>query len=295
MIYYLNKKKRIIMVDLHIHTNASIFDAYSSPEDVVSIALLNGVRSIAITDHSTVKAITPAMKAGEKMGVEVIPGVEIAATYNEAAIHIIGLFIDHLDPSLVEFLSGLEAMHGINNQLMVGVLVGMGFPLTMDQISYLVEINSGSRVYLIQYLEKQGIINANDLNIKQEIMDKLMIPNYYKHKRLNADEIIAYIHKANGLAVLAHPLRYNTWDEIDDMLVNLKSCGLDGMEVYYYNHNEEQQKKLLSLAKKYNLLRSGGSDFHGYEKRNGRDIGKGLYGALVPDEALEEMKASVIV
>jgi predicted metal-dependent phosphoesterase TrpH len=122
-------------------------------------------------------------------------------------------------------------------------------------------------------------------------MDKLMIPNYCKHKRLNADEIIAYIHKANGLAFLAHPLRYNMeYEEIDVMLANLKSFGLDGMEVYYYNHNKLQQKKLLLSAKKYNLLRSGGSDFHGYEKQDGRDIGRGLYGPLVPDEALEEMK-----
>jgi predicted metal-dependent phosphoesterase TrpH len=279
------------MADLHIHTVASIFDGFTSPEDVVSIAHANGVNTIAITDHSSVKGIGPAIKAGIKLGVEIIPGVEISATCNETPIHIIGLFIDHTDSSLVKFLSELESMHAINNQLMVGVLVGMGFPLTIEQIVYLVDLNTGSRVFLIQYLEEQGFINTNDRVKKQNIMDKLIIPNYYKYKRLQADEVIDRIHKAGGLAILAHPLRYKmNWSDIETMLVTLKSFGLNGLEVYYFQHNESEKNKLLALAQKYDLFLSGGSDFHGYEKQDGRDIGKGLYGSLVPDESLEKMR-----
>ena len=281
------------MADLHIHTTASIFDSFTSPEDVVAIAHANGVNAIAITDHSSVKGIDRAIKAGIELGVEVIPGIEIVATYNETPIHIIGLFIDHTDPSLIEFLSELESMHAINNQLMVGVLVGMGFPLTIEQIVYLVDLNTGSRVFLIQYLEEQGFINANDMIKKQDIMDKLMIPNYYKYKRLQADEIIARIHNAGGLAILAHPLRYKmNWNDIDTMLATLKSFGLNGLEVYYFQHNDFERNKLLALARKYDFFLSGGSDFHGYEKKDGRDIGKGQYGSLVPDESLEKMRTA---
>ena len=286
------------MVDLHIHTNASS-DAFTSPEEVVSIALSKGLSAIAITDHRTVKGIALAIRTGNKLGMEVIPGVEIHATYIKTTIHITGLFIDPTEPTLLDFLSKLDAKHvikhAINNQLMVGLLAGMGFPLTIEQIAYLVDLNTGSRPFMIKYVEDMGMIHANDEIKKQEIMDKLMNINYYRYKDLNlhAEEVISYIHKAGGLAVLAHPLEYNMeWDDIDTMLAHLKSCGLDGMEVYYYNYDETQRDKLLLLAKKYNFLLSGGSDFHGYEKQNGRDIGKGLYGSLVPDEALEEMKAS---
>jgi predicted metal-dependent phosphoesterase TrpH len=285
------------MTDLHIHTNASS-DAFTSPEEIVSIALSNHVSTIAITDHRTVKGIAPAMRAGEKSGVEVIPGVEIQATYIETHVHIVGLFIDPAEPSLLDFLSALDAeheiYHAINNQLMIGALAGMGFPLTIKQIAYLVDSNVGWKAFFINYLEDMGMIDANDEKIKQKITDKLMSVNYYRYKnrKHQADEVITHIHKANGLAILAHPMEYNMeWDEIDAMLAHLKSCGLDGMEVYYYNHDESQQNKLLLLARKYNLFRSGGSDFHGYEKQNGRDIGKGLYNSLVPDDALEEMRS----
>jgi predicted metal-dependent phosphoesterase TrpH len=284
------------MNDLHLHTNAS-FDAFTPPEMAVFIAHSNGLNAIAITDHRTIEGINFAIQAGTKLNLEVIPGVEVNTSYKHIHIHIVGLFIDHTNPSLLDFLRKLQKMdeidHAINNQLYIGTLAGMGFPLTIEQIAHLVKRNEAWAGSFIKYLEGERMIDPTDEKVKQKIREKLMSVNYYRYnnRKIQADEVINHIRQANGLAILAHPLKYNMeWNEIDAMLATLKSWGLDGMEVYYNDYDEPQRNKLLALARKHKLFQSGGSDFHGYEKQDGRDIGKGLYGPLVPDEALDEMK-----
>jgi len=274
------------MYDLHIHTTAS--DGFASPEAVVSFAHSNGVRGIAITDHNTIDGIVAATEAGEKKGVEIIPGIEFSADFNGISIHIVGLFINPNELSLSVNLDDLKALRAVRNHYIVGVLVGMGLSLTMENIRSLLDLNVGSRTLYIHHMKKIGLINPNDNDLIQNIRAKLKTANFLKRKR-SAKDAIAHIHKAGGIAILAHPFDYEmTWDDIEIMIAELVNYKLDGLEAYYYDNNEEQQAKLITVAKKHGLALSGGSDFHDYDDR---EIGKGLYCSLVPDNVFENLKS----
>ena len=280
--------------DLHIHSNISL-DANTAPEEIVSLAHEKWLCGIALTDHNNVAGIPAAMKAGAALGFEVIPGVETEAKCRGTIAHIIGLFIDIEEPSLLEYLAEIRTRYTINNQLIIGVLIGKGLPLTMEHIAYLVELDNWAPPVHIKYLEEQGLIDDYSPEQKEQLRSFLWNrPNYLCHKSAGAEEVIARVHKAGGLAILAHPFGYRLpLPEIESMLAEMKSFGLDGVEVYYYTHTIEQQSALKALAEKYDLLISGGSDFHGYERQDSRDIGKGLHCTLAPNEEVENMKSKL--
>jgi predicted metal-dependent phosphoesterase TrpH len=284
---------------MHVHSNASP-DGFLPPQLLVKLAREKGLTGIALTDHDSVDGIAEALEAGRSLDIDIIPSVELLAEYNGEIIHVTAPFIDCKNPELLKYLVEARETYVVNNILRVGVLLGMGLPLSKEQIFFLIDKNvcighKHKDKLCTDYLEEWGILKENDPT-RTLVLEKLRT-NYQKCKTPPLKVVITLIHKAGGLAILAHPYRYenffcnNVQTGFDMALSEMKTCGLDGIEVYCSNYNNKQRDNLLCLANKYNLLISGGSNFHGYKGQDGRDICRGIFCDFVPNYALEEMKS----
>lgn len=292
-------------VDLHCHSTAS--DGRLTPEEVVALACQKGLRAVALTDHDTVGGLGAFHKAGSASGLETLSGVEISATFDTGTMHIVGLFVDPAHAGLQAFLKELADGRKIRNPRIVAKLNELGMSLTMDEVEREAGMKddgpgggaidkSVGRPHIAAVLIKKGYVKN-----KAEAFDKYLAkgkPCYFSRFSASPGESIHQIHAAGGLAILAHP-PYLTkeWDttEIDAIVGGLKTAGLDGIEVHYSTHSPEQTAFIGGLAKKYDLMPSGGSDFHGETNggRKGRtvELGTGFGNNLsVPYEILEGLR-----
>jgi len=275
-------------IDLHVHTTAS--DGSLTPSQVVRYAKEKGLKAIAFTDHDTIEGNEEALKAGKAEALEVIPGIEISVDHSPGSLHMLGYFINSRDATLNEKLSLLQDSRADRNPRIIARLNELGLALTYDEV---VEASGGGQVgrpHIAQVLVKKGYIN----NL-QEAFDKYLgkgAPAYFDKFRLGPEEAIAMIITAGGIPVLSHPftLHCKSPDELESLVKKLAAQGLEGLEVYYSEHDERQTSHYYSLAKRYNLLITGGSDFHGKNVK-GTDIGKGKGKLKIPYILYEELKA----
>ncbi len=269
-------------VDLHIHTNFS--DGTFSPEEVVAFALKNKLSAIAITDHDTVSGIENAIAASRNTGLEVIPGIEFSAEIENYEIHILGLFIDTNNPGFLEKLKKIRNSRLERMQKMIEKLNALGISVSIEEVL----AHSGSdvsvgRLHLARVLFEKG--NVSSVKEAFERFIGRTKPCYVKRMIISPKEAIAMIKEVKGIAVLAHPGSMAH----DEIIPRLIEEGLQAIEAYHIEHNQGRTQHYLHLAKKYNLLISGGSDCHG--------IGKGfpLLGLVkVPYEVLERLKLAKI-
>ncbi len=274
-------------VDLHVHTTAS--DGTYSPEEVVKLAKQEGLRAIAITDHDTVKGLKEASLAGEKYGVEVIPGCELSVEYPHGQMHIVGLWISK-DPKFVAAeLQFLRDKRHSRNKDIIKKLQNLGIDITYEEVLEIVKNGTTvGRPHIARVLVKKGVVK--DIN---EAFTKYIGPNglaYVPKTKFSPKKAIDIIKKEGGLVILAHPYSLNLGpDALKDELIRLKGFGLDGMEVYYSEHTPEQERLYLNLCKELGLLISGGSDFHGSVKK-GIFLGKGKGNLKIPYALVEKMK-----
>jgi len=263
-----------MLVDLHVHTTAS--DGTYKPEQILEVARQEGIEVISITDHDTIDGLFEVPKSGTF--VSFIPGVEISAEY-PTTLHILGYGIDPKNKELYSTLDKLRQYRNRRNELMLEKMRNFGFHMEMEE---LIEEAGGEligRPHFANLMVKKGYVSNY-----QEAFDKYLkkgAPLYMDKKRLSPEKAIELIHTAGGIAVLAHPYQAETDPERLEMLVQkLVSYGLDGIEVFYSQHSQAQIEEYLYLAKKYDLLITAGSDFHGENKP---DISLGLnvsYGHL---------------
>ncbi|MDF2612884.1 MAG: hypothetical protein K0S71_670 [Clostridia bacterium] len=275
------------LIDLHIHSNIS--DGTLSPSDLAVYAKSKGLSAIALTDHDTISGIEECTQKGIAINLIVVPGIEFAAEYAEREIHILGYYIDSRNPVLKDKLKFIIESRMARNQKMIERLNNLGLSITIEDLG--LEGPSEAvftRAHFAAALYKKGYVKT-----RSEAFDKYIgsgKPAYVKRFRFTAEECIDTIHKAGGLAVIAHPYLYNlTQEETDLMLKDLTSVGLDGIETFYSTHSKEDVSNLLDLCQKYHLLPTGGSDFHG-DNKPGLDIGRG-YGELqISYDVLEAMQ-----
>lgn len=249
------------LIDMHTHTNAS--DGEYDADTLIEMAKDKGITTLGITDHDTLLGVQGIKK--EHPEIEVIPGIEISVKVPVGRMHVLGYDLDIWNESLN---SKMEELHNRSLYSVAGVICQLkkdyGIVLdTEDILSILNKKTNIGRPDIARVLVDKGITGT-----VREAFDKYLIEAYEKvrdvAKGISKKECIELIKNANGLAVIAHPHSLELSPrELESFIEELVSYGLDGIEVYHSNHNEEMVDEYLRLAEKYDLLISGGSDYHG--------------------------------
>jgi len=263
--------------DLHVHTSES--DGTLTPKQLVREALYRGLSAIAIVDHDTVGGILEAEVAAQGADLEVIAGIELTAQYEGQEIHILGYFLDLQNKALLEKLNlvqlnRIERVHKIVNNL-----EQQGVKLNAQDVFDISGKGTVGRMHIARALVKGGWVTTTAEAFRKYIGDKS--PAYVLGFSLSPVEAINLIKGAGGVAVLAHP--YILHD--DALITELAGYGLQGIEVYYPEHSQSMVNFYLDLARKLNLLVTGGSDFHGSVKP---DIKLGTI--KIPIELVEKLR-----
>jgi predicted metal-dependent phosphoesterase TrpH len=241
-------------VDLHTHSTAS--DGARAPADVVRAAKAAGLAALALTDHDTLAGVPDAAAAGAELGMRVITGVELSAVEGEIETHILGLHLSELG-ELERRLIALREMRVSRAARIVERLNALGIPVTFEAV--LAEAAGGAvgRPHVARALIAGGW--ATDF---REAFERFLGNGkaaYVAKDRLPMSEAIGLIQRAGGLAILAHPGSGGTRERI----AALASFGLDGVEILHPSHSWDDSQRLDALATEFNLVRSGGSDWHG--------------------------------
>lgn len=271
-------------IDLHVHTTAS--DSTASPAEAVRLAKEAGLSAIAITDHDTVSGYAEAAEAGKKYGVEVVPGIEISTKYGRA-VHILGYYIDPDSDKLAPVLEWVVHDRDERNRKMAELMAADGLPVSYEEMHRRFGAVIG-RPHFAEVLVELGL--AKDI---RDAFDRYVEKGqkyYLPRNFLSIERSIEIIREAGGVPVLAHPFQYKLDDAgLRELIEHCMESGLQGMECRYSGDSVEQSKYLGCLAEKYGLIKTGGSDFHGDNKRH-ISIGTGTGHLEVPYKYLEKLR-----
>jgi predicted metal-dependent phosphoesterase TrpH len=278
-------------IDLHLHTTHS--DGSLSPAAVLAMAHEADVTALAITDHDIVSGLPEAIQAGLEYGIEVIPGIEISARYLDTELHILGYFLDWQDQRLNERLAQLRAGRHQRNPLIVQKLQELGLAITYAEVQQLAGTESVGRPHIARVLMAKGYVSS-----AKEAFDRYLAnggPAFVPRDLPDPTTAIQWIREAQGVPVLAHP----TWvpatgAALVTLCEELKLAGLGGIEAHYSTHKPKQTGEYLQLARRLDLLVTGGSDFHGLTKPD-IDVGTGRGNLKVPDQLLEPLRRAAAV
>lgn len=245
--------------DLHCHTTCS--DGTLTPNEVIQLAVSSGLSGLSITDHDSIDAYPEALEAGKKAGIEVISGVEFSTVHMGVNIHLLAYSFSLNAPEIQHLCAEHHKRRENRIKEMLFLLKKKGFEISEEDIYSTRNSKRGiGRPHLAKAMVEKGYVK--DIN---EAFKKFLGEDkdcYASGKSHSAEETIEIIHKAKGFAILAHPhLIDNT-----AVLKNLLETPLDGIECYYARFSESQNKRWLSIAENKNLLKLGGSDFHGSVK-----------------------------
>ncbi|CAN2041586.1 3',5'-nucleoside bisphosphate phosphatase [Candidatus Magnetomoraceae bacterium gMMP-15] len=266
------------MIDLHIHSTAS--DGSLTPREILALACKLKLRAIAITDHDTINGSKEALKAGIPCKLEFINGVEISTqlpdNFSVSSFHMLGYFIDLDNPKLNKNLNILQEARDNRTPMMLEKLNKAGVDISLDEVKQAVGDSQTGRPHIAKIIVKKGFAS----NI-QQAFDKYIGSEgacYVEKYRLKAKKAIEIITGAGGIPVLAHPylIKTRSIDELEELIIYLKSAGLKGLEVFYSEHTPKLIDLYQKLARKYDLIMTGGTDFHGSFKPGIQmGIGKG--------------------
>jgi 3',5'-nucleoside bisphosphate phosphatase len=251
-------------VDLHCHSTAS--DGTMSPREVVELGKRIGLSAMSLTDHDTIGGLAEAAATAKEVGIDFIPGIEISAKFPEpGTLHILGYGIDPASPQLVAMTSEMRGGRDDRNERIVAKLQSLGIDIHVDEVRALAAGTVG-RPHIAQVLVNKHVVSHVQQAFKKYLGQGGLA--YEDKERFNAKEAIDMIHTAGGLAVAAHPvqLRCDNFARLETVLKGLVDLGLDGVEVIHSDHRPLNIRFLDGFADRYQLLKTGGSDFHGQLK-----------------------------
>jgi len=267
--------------DLHCHTRLS--DGSLGIEDLIILANKMGVDTIAITDHDCLAGTVRGKIIGERHGVTVVPGVELSAfdIKRERKVHLLCYLSEN--PDRLEGLCRRNSLARRKAGQFMVLKAAQKYPITPE---FVIKCAAGStniyKQHILHALMESGFTTEIFGNMYDELFssknpENISVPPKFP----DVFEVLEAIHESGGIAVLAHPSFYDSFDLIDELI----EAGLDGVEVWHPQNSAEDTEKLIEIAKKNNLLMTGGSDFHGMY---GSKINK-LGSFSTPDDNLSEL------
>jgi 3',5'-nucleoside bisphosphate phosphatase len=271
----------VSLIDLHLHSTAS--DGKLAPHDLVYKAANLGLKVIALTDHDSVDGILPALEAAKASpAITLIPGVEISTDLTNGEAHILGYYLDYAGEDLAKSLEKFRDSRSNRGKRMVEKLAALGMPLEWSRVQEIAGEGSIGRPHVARAMMEKGYISAFE-----EAFNKYIGhggPAYVEREKMTPEEAVALIVRAKGLPVLAHPF---TVPDPEAMVISLKKYGLVGIEAYYKDNTGPQTADSLRLAAKYDLIPTGGTDYHGIGDKN-----EVMMGAVdVPMESVKRLAA----
>lgn len=274
------------MIDLHVHSIYS--DGTLSPRELIRLAGESGVEALALCDHNTVAGVPEFLEAARDSGVEAIAGIEFSTDYGDRELHILGLFVQPRHYDAIEALvNEMGRRKEQSNIRLIQGLAGAGISLDYDAIKAGTPNGQVNRAVIAAEMVRLGYCESI-----REAFSKWLSPKhgyFVPPKRLDVFETIRFIKSIGAVAVLAHPFLNLDPDSLRQFLPLAKSCGLDGMEVYYPKFDAQATALAEQIAKEFRLLPSGGSDFHG-ENKPDIALGTGKNNLNIPHFLLENLK-----
>jgi len=246
------------VIDLHLHTTAS--DGRCTPRELVDRALAAGLTVMSVTDHDTTAAIAEVEGYARECGIEALAGIEVTAVEDGRDIHVLGYFLDPAEPALVQFLKKQRETRVARVHVIAARLAELGVPIDLRDLLDEAERQPGRSIGRPQVA--RALQRAGHVADTREAFDRFLAndgPAFVSRPGSPPEEVIGIIHRAHGLASLAHPGR----TRIDSRIAALAASGLDGLEVYHSDHDEAAVTSYHRVASELGLLMTGGSDFHG--------------------------------
>lgn len=250
------------MIDLHLHTTVS--DGRLTPRELVDRARAAGVTVLAVTDHDTTASFPDVRARAGAHGLETLPGIEITAVDEGRDVHVLGYFLDPDDPGLLEFLARQRQIRIERVRRMAVRLAELGAPIDGEGLLEEAAREPGRSIGRPQVA--RALQRAGHVKDTQEAFDRYLAgdaPAFVARPGSPPEEVVTLVHRAGGLASLAHPGR----TRIDHRLGELARAGLDALEVYHADHDEAAVERYARTAGELGLLMTGGSDFHGEPTR----------------------------
>jgi len=252
-------------VDLHTHSLYS--DGTDSPEQLVRLALAAGLKGLSLTDHDTAQGCGELERAARGTGLAVVNGIEISCLHNALSLHMLGYGIDPADPILIRRLEKIQEGRRVRNQKILARLREQGIRVSEKDLEAVSPRGQAGRPHIARLLVKRGVVSG-----MEQAFDRLLgrgRPAHVERFCYSAAETIAFIHQAGGVAVLAHPGQLDPSMRLQPPLIReLSARGLDGLEVHYPGHSPRIREGLKRLAREHRLLVTGGSDYHGGNRKN---------------------------
>jgi len=278
-------------IDLHTHSTYS--DGTFSVKELIDRAHEKGLAAIALTDHDTVDGVDEAIEyaASKYPDLEVVPGVELSTEGEGREVHIVGLYIDNHDDEFVNGLKDFIDSRTTRNKKMCKKLTEeAGIPISYEELTKEFPDTVITRAHYAKFMVDRGYVNS-----RAEVFDRYIgdhCPYYVGREKITPEDAIRSILKAKGVPVFAHPILCRFGDDrLDAFVGKLKEAGLVGIEAIYSTYELRDERQIKELAKKYDLLISGGSDFHGANKPD-IDLGTGCGKLFVPEDLLIPIKAA---
>ena len=269
-------------IDLHTHSTAS--DGIYSPTELLQRAKGIGLRILALTDHDTTGGIEEAAQAAAQLDIDFLPGIEINTDIAGGEVHVLGYFPEYQRQAFQAILTVLRDARERRGQRMVELLNEQGIHIAWERVRAIAQGAVG-RPHVAKALLEAGYVQTIG-----EAFDKYIGKGCYAYVpryRLTPEDAVRLIASANGLPVMAHPVELPGLDELRNWLPDLKKAGMVGLETYYGPYTTADEQALRALADEYDLIPTGGTDFHG----------PGIHptplgGRHVPYEAVERLKVA---
>ena len=268
-------------IDLHTHTTAS--DGQDTPAELANFAVQQGVSILGVTDHDTIDAIPELHQQADSVGITLVPGVELSTTVDFAEVHVLGYFVDINDPEFTGALSSL-AQNRLNRiTRMIEKVQALGYDIDGDAIVAQAAFGSIGRPHVARSLMDIGAVK--DVSEAFDRFLKAGRPGYVPRDPFMPEDAVRLLVRNGAIPVLAHPLSTR---DIEGTVKRLVPEGLKGLETYYAEYSPEQHQHIRQIADAWDLIPTGGSDYHGVGFREGRVLGS----APVPNEVAERLFAA---